>query len=404
MFHSPCTICTDFLTLNNLAACPCGHVYHDHCLETWHKRSRTCPTCRKPCPQNIRLFFSDVQEHTSSSDDIITVKNELRKQAALNLEKDARIKSLNKSIKDTTGTIEDLKCRVLKYEKDIRDEKSIQETLKKQIQFFQGKSKHVEKLEKKVVLLKTNLEELERLRKMLHGTSEEAEDMLRNIGTSSKTASELAAQLVIMKRENEKMREAKKKASAEKVQLERDSHSLKHNLRAKELECNQLTKDNENLQDQLKETEQEKLSLKKKVDKMQQSFATSSPRGTLINRLLQESPAPLSLDETVILSSDTDIDENVEFTDGGTERKSAMLKKPKADFTSPVHPGALQRNRKRSYVALENPGRLSTGYNGLGGHSTVLLPSQAKKIKKVAKPQSVSKFVRTKTNPPLPRM
>ena len=35
---------------------------------------------------------------------------------------------------------------------------------------------------------------------MLHGTSEEAEEMLRNIGTGSKTASELAAQLVIMKR------------------------------------------------------------------------------------------------------------------------------------------------------------------------------------------------------------
>ena len=83
---------------------------------------------------------------------------------------------------------------------------------------------------------------------------------------------------------------------------------------------------------------------------------------------------------------------------------SAMLKKPRPNFISPVHPGALQKNRKRSYIALENPGRLSTGYNGLGGHSTVLMPSQARKIKKVAKPRSVSKFVRTKTNPALPQM
>ena len=83
---------------------------------------------------------------------------------------------------------------------------------------------------------------------------------------------------------------------------------------------------------------------------------------------------------------------------------SSTSNERKPDFISPVHPGALQKNRKRSYVKLENPGRLSHGYNGLGGHSTVLLPSQAKKIKKVAKPQTVSKFVRTKTNPPLPRM
>jgi hypothetical protein len=83
---------------------------------------------------------------------------------------------------------------------------------------------------------------------------------------------------------------------------------------------------------------------------------------------------------------------------------SSVSNKRKPDFISPVHPGALQKNRKRSYVSLGNPGRLSTGYNGLGGHSTVLMPSQAKKIKKVAKPQTLSKFVRTKANPPLPHM
>lgn len=83
---------------------------------------------------------------------------------------------------------------------------------------------------------------------------------------------------------------------------------------------------------------------------------------------------------------------------------SSQVRKPVPDFTSPVHPGALQKNRKRSYISLENSGRLSNGYNGLGGHSTVLMPSHAKKIKKVSKPQTVSKFVRTKANPPLPRM
>ena len=39
-----------------------------------------------------------------------------------------------------------------------------------------------------------------RFETMLNGTHDEAEDMLRSIGTGSKTANELASQLIIMKR------------------------------------------------------------------------------------------------------------------------------------------------------------------------------------------------------------
>ena len=76
---------------------------------------------------------------------------------------------------------------------------------------------------------------------------------------------------------------------------------------------------------------------------------------------------------------------------------------------SPVHPGVLRQKRKRAYFHLEeDPGRLHQGYNGLGGHSTVLMPAQSilRPKKKVAKPVKISKFVcNTKaTNPPLPQL
>ena len=401
MLRSSCTICTDLLTCDNLAACPCGHVYHNNCLETWYQRSRTCPTCRKTCPTSIKLFFNDSQE-TASQEDIHAIKNELRKQAALNLEKDAQIRVFKKEMNEKASIIKEQNSRVMQLEQSAENERAIQLSFKKQVEFLTEKTKHLEKLEKKVVFLKTNLERLERFETMLKGTHEEVEDMLKNIGSGSKTVNELSSQLIIMKKENEKMRGAKKNASAEKARLERDYNSLNHKLKTKELECGKLEKEIETLQDQLKETELEKQNLKKKVDKMQQSFDSASPRGTLINRLLQESPAPLKLDETILLSSDTD--ENIEFIDVGTEKQRSRLNKSKPDFVSPIHPGALQKNRKRSYISIDNPGRLSTGYNGLGGHSTVLMPSQAKKIKKVAKPRTVSKFVRTNNNPPLPHM
>ena len=358
------------MTCDNLAACPCGHVYHNNCLETWYQHSRTCPTCRKTCPTSIKLFFNDLQE-TASQDDILAIKNELRKQTALNLEKDAQIRIFKKEMNEKTSFIKEQKSRVMQLEESAENERAIQLSFKKQVEFLTEKTKHLEKLEKKVVFLKTNLEKLERFEMMLKGTHEEVEDMLKNIGSGSKTVNELSSQLIIMKKENEKMRGAKKNASAEKARLERDYNSLNHKLKTKELECGKLEKEMETLQDQLKETELEKQNLKKKLDKMQQSFDSASPRGTLISRLLQE---------------------------------SSRLNKPKPDFISPIHPGALQKNRKRSYIGIDNPGRLSTGYNGLGGHSTVLMPSQAKKIKKVAKPRTVSKFVRTNSNPPLPHM
>ncbi|CAB4038556.1 E3 ubiquitin- ligase TRAIP, partial [Paramuricea clavata] len=227
MFRSPCTICTDLLTCDNLAACPCGHVYHNNCLETWYQRSRTCPTCRKSCPTSIKLYFSDVQE-SASQEDVHTVKNELRKQTALSLEKDAQIKVLHEKVNEMSSRTEEQLCLVRKAQELAENEKLIQESLKKQVQFLTDKTKHIKMLEKKVVSLKTNVERLERFETMLLGTHDEAEDMLRNIGTGSKTVNELASQLIIMKRENGKMRDAKKKSSAEKAQLERDYNSLNH--------------------------------------------------------------------------------------------------------------------------------------------------------------------------------
>ena len=42
-------------------------------LETWFRRSRTCPTCRVACPLSIKLYFSDAQESVSN-DNIHAVK------------------------------------------------------------------------------------------------------------------------------------------------------------------------------------------------------------------------------------------------------------------------------------------------------------------------------------------
>lgn len=43
-----CSVCWENFELSDiLAALPCGHCFHEDCLQTWHKQSFTCPRCTR---------------------------------------------------------------------------------------------------------------------------------------------------------------------------------------------------------------------------------------------------------------------------------------------------------------------------------------------------------------------
>lgn len=41
-----CDICFYELNMGYIKELPCGHAFHTICVETWQRRSCTCPTCR----------------------------------------------------------------------------------------------------------------------------------------------------------------------------------------------------------------------------------------------------------------------------------------------------------------------------------------------------------------------
>ena len=42
-----CPICLEEYVFNDIINLSnCGHTFHRHCLEEWHQKSRTCPTCQ----------------------------------------------------------------------------------------------------------------------------------------------------------------------------------------------------------------------------------------------------------------------------------------------------------------------------------------------------------------------
>src|SRR5436189_8169 len=46
-----CSVCVEELT-TDVVVTPCGHLYHQHCLDQWLVKSDTCPIC-------ANLFFAE---------------------------------------------------------------------------------------------------------------------------------------------------------------------------------------------------------------------------------------------------------------------------------------------------------------------------------------------------------
>ena len=43
-----CVVCLDTLRpADRVRVLPCIHVFHEHCVDRWLRRSRTCPSCKQ---------------------------------------------------------------------------------------------------------------------------------------------------------------------------------------------------------------------------------------------------------------------------------------------------------------------------------------------------------------------
>lgn len=52
--HMECSICLSSLEEDSRTL-PCGHSFHCDCVLKWEKCSLTCPLCRHPIPQSLRI-------------------------------------------------------------------------------------------------------------------------------------------------------------------------------------------------------------------------------------------------------------------------------------------------------------------------------------------------------------
>ena len=52
-----CIICAESFLCGDKYLTECNHVYHEHCLAQWLKRSNECPMCRKEINEEDFIYI-----------------------------------------------------------------------------------------------------------------------------------------------------------------------------------------------------------------------------------------------------------------------------------------------------------------------------------------------------------
>ena len=104
-----CSICTDLFEDDGaISALPCGHTFHENCINQWLNSANTCPSCRTPVDRGKiikRLFFDKGDEEGVDENKLTNENNHLKaKLQEKDKEKEAveeEKKSLQDKIKGT---------------------------------------------------------------------------------------------------------------------------------------------------------------------------------------------------------------------------------------------------------------------------------------------------------------
>ncbi|EDO40849.1 predicted protein [Nematostella vectensis] len=434
MIRAFCTICQDLiLTGHEASTGQCGHVFHQTCLSSWLNRNKTCPKCRHKVTKAITLFMdepndSDIQ---SSSVDTSVLMDQLEQQRSMNKEKERQKEYLSSEIKRLEEKMEDYKEKCNSSEKKLNNALAVSTSLRKQMAYLKQQEGECAQAKQEAITCRQELNKFKRLKHLVEGTRHDAEDMLNRIGDGmegSRSAQELVTQLVILKRELEKIKESRNRARDHKEMQEREISRLRNELSTKEVEIKRVTDQLCMAESDLTRVEKESASLKKKLSKLEQAFNSPSPRSSAITRLMRESPAPMEFkrprltppekyDENQPLASNQPSSGGVKMDpelENAAKEMGLTLVKTTSFSTKPavkkLSNPLLPQARKRPLGEREtgSSSAFRTGYDGLGGHSTKFVkPNKPVKQAKVARPNTLSRFVKTTKDgkePPLPVM
>ncbi|NXX18065.1 TRAIP ligase, partial [Podargus strigoides] len=461
-----CTICSDFFdNERDVAAVPCGHIFHRACLVQWFDTapSRTCPQCRIQVGRRhiINKLFFDVALEEQTGPDAETLQTlvqtalremalyrnsqllttwSLRLQAAslccapavgqlksglpghdLFLfsfpEKEKReYQALVDRLRDTldvrSATIESL-------QKVLGQTEMLCSSLKKQMKFLEQLQEDNRSSKEEARRLRNKLRSMERQRP-------EVEEMIREMGVGQAAVEQLAIYCVSLKKEYENLKEARKVSSEMTEKLKKDLFSVNNKLQKTVSELEKTKEELKSTQKDLKNADKEILSLKKKIDILQDTLKVPSVTRETLSRLVFESPTPVELQhpklhrpahsDEINLDATFDVDTPEHqpcsslFSPGKRQKldkkptpvvnlAKKVLKETVENWADDMEDDALKgllpafiRNsvlsKKPSSGSLlglhKNVGTVRMGYDGLGGRTKYIQPTNLAEIRPLA--------------------
>ncbi|XP_074139395.1 E3 ubiquitin-protein ligase TRAIP [Sminthopsis crassicaudata] len=450
-----CTICSDFFDHSrDVAAIQCGHTFHLACLFKWFDSapSRTCPQCRIQVGKKsiINKLFFDLAQEEEAGLDAETLKNELDKtRAQLSLK--VKEKKDCQSIVDSLREILDVRnITIESLQKALGESEMLCSTFKKQITYLEQQQNQIKNMKEETCRLRNKMKTMERLEILLQSQRPEVEQMIQDMGVGQSAMEQLAVYCVSLKKEYENLKEARKASGELADKLRKDLLSSNNKLQKALSELNNVKEELKSTQKDLQNADKEITSLKKKLTILQGTLNLPSHTSETLSRLVLESPAPVEMLNLKLRqpAHGEDIDLNASFdvdTPPAQPHSSKLVpaKKLCLEQSSSLTPSFSRKNsrdpmkvsalslgdqqwtgdqddelvgnfpsfirnavlgKKRPLGSLRDPGRNSgtvrTGFDGLGGRSKYIQPTDPSIIRPLpVKPKPRHKAVSRKAVP-----
>lgn len=366
---SICMDCIDLLNIGTLTAAPCGHVFHESCLLKWLESTKSCPTCRKPTrqKQTLKLYFD-----AGDCDDIDLGRLQNKLNAA-----EAEVQSMNTKVSRLVKDLET--CKTLVVMKETEAEKYKDKymvtlgelsTARMQTKTLRKEVSEKRALSEQVESLHNRLSTYENVKKIVEGTTKEAEEILNSYGEGFGAINQLATYCVLLKRELQAANDSRTQLRQQLGQLRKEVGFKTSRLAEREASVKKLQAEAGRYRDLLEKAEA-KLESRKKLN--------------LCDELLAESPAPERLKRPRLTNPEETPSPHVpspslRVVSNAWRPKSSSFSQERSPSPVVQPPFVLganyfkQKPETDSFISISR-----TGYNGLGGHSKHIIPSKKQK-------------------------
>ncbi|XP_030314361.1 E3 ubiquitin-protein ligase TRAIP isoform X2 [Calypte anna] len=396
-----CTICSDFFdNERDVAAVPCGHTFHRACLIQWFDTapSRTCPQCRIQVSKRhiINKLFFDVAPEEQTAPDAEALQNELDQVKAQLSMKEKEKRECQAIVDGLRDTLDVRNATIESLQKVLGETEMLCSSLKKQMKFLEQQNEDNRSSKEEAHRLRNKLKSMERIELLLQSQRPEVEEMIREMGVGQAAVEQLAIYCVSLKKEYENLKDARKISNEMTEKLKKELFLVNSK------------------------------SLKKKIDILQDTLKVPSVTRETLSRLVFESPTPVELQhpklhcpadsDEINLDATFDVDtpEHQPCKDLFSAAKrqkldkklppvvnlsKKVLKETVENWADDLEDDALKgllpafiRNsvlsKKPSSGSLlgahKNMGAVRMGYNGLGGRTKFIEPTNLSEIRPLA--------------------